>query len=256
MTHPAVWAGFGRHAAAYERGRPDYPVEAVAWLAERLSLEPGRCVVDLGAGTGKLTRRLVATGARVVAVEPADGMRAELVRAVPGVEAIAGIAEELPLADASADAVTAAQSFHWFANERALAEIARVLRPGGRLGLVWNTRDLADPVQRALVELIEPLRTTEHSHVGSGWRAALEASTDFGPVEEERFANLQRVDADLLADRVGSVSFVAVLSAEERAPVLERARALAGGGELDLRYVTEVFAVERSDRGRTRLGTL
>jgi SAM-dependent methyltransferase len=130
---------FASVAGVYERARPEYPEAAVDWLASRLDLGPGRTVVDLAAGTGKLTRMLVPTRARVIAVEPVPEMLAELRRAAPEAQALQGTAEAIPLPDAGADAVTVAQAFHWFDPPRALREIARVLRPGGRLGLIWNT---------------------------------------------------------------------------------------------------------------------
>ena len=134
----AVRAGsFDSAAGLYERGRPPYPPAALDWL-----LPPGaRRVLDLGAGTGKLTRQLVARGLDVVAVEPLDGMRAELARAVPGARVLAGSAERIPLADGAVDAVLAAQAWHWVDPARAVPEVARVLAPGGTLGLVWNERD-------------------------------------------------------------------------------------------------------------------
>ena len=140
-----VALGFDSTAAAYERGRPDYPPAAVEALVEALAIGPASTVVDLGAGTGKLTRLLVPTGARVVAVEPLAGMRAELATAVRGVEVLDGTAEAMPLGDGRADAVVAAQAFHWFADHQSLSEIHRVLRPGGGLGLVWNVRDQSVP---------------------------------------------------------------------------------------------------------------
>src|SRR5947208_10781774 len=120
-VHPAA-AGFARAAGVYERARPEYPPEAVAWLVDRLDLPPGRVVVDVAAGTGKLTRLLVPSGARVVAVEPLAEMRAQLEEAVPSVEALEGTAEALPLADDFADAVTVAAAFHWFRAAEALPE--------------------------------------------------------------------------------------------------------------------------------------
>ncbi len=140
-VHHAAAQGFGAAAEAYQRARPDYPAVLADWLHDELDLAPGRVVVDLGAGTGKFTPFLRATGARVVAVEPVEAMRAALVAAHPDVEALAGEAERLPLADASVDAIVCAQSFHWFARPAALAEMRRVLKPGGALGLVWNVRD-------------------------------------------------------------------------------------------------------------------
>ena len=128
---------FGAEAAAYERGRPSYPPEAIDWL-----LPPdARDVLDLGAGTGKLTTRLVERGLGVVAVDPIPEMLELLSNSLPDTPALLGTAEEIPLPDDSVDAVLVAQAWHWFDPERAVKEVARVLRPGGRLGLVWNTRD-------------------------------------------------------------------------------------------------------------------
>lgn len=154
--HPAT-RGFAA-AGVYERGRPGYPAAAVQRMVERLELRPGRTVLDLAAGTGKLTRLLVPTGANVIAVEPLLEMRAELERRVPRVAALAGTAERIPLDDAYVDAVTVASAFHWFDAERALREIRRVLRPGGGVALLWNARDERDPVQAALTGIVAPLR--------------------------------------------------------------------------------------------------
>ena len=143
-------ASFGSVADVYDRARPGYPDEAVRWLVG----DAPRRVLDLAAGTGKLTRSLVAAGHDVVAVEPAEEMLAHLRAAVPAAEALVGTAEAIPLPDASVDAVTVAQAFHWFDPPAALREIARVLRPDGALGLVWNTRDEREPWVRRLGELI------------------------------------------------------------------------------------------------------
>jgi SAM-dependent methyltransferase len=226
---------------SYERARPDYPAGGVEWLRERLGLGPGRTVVDLAAGTGKLTRMLVPTGATVIAIEPVDEMRAQLERAVPDAQALAGVAERMPLPDDSADAVTAAQAFHWFASDESLDEIARVLRPSGALGLIWNTRDEADPLQKRISELIEPKRGDEQTHVGEGWRAVVDRHPRFGPVEERHFSHEQVLDTDDLVERVRSVSFVAVLPEPEQAEVLDRVRELAGEGPVRLPYVTKAY---------------
>ena len=132
--------GFQAGAEAYERGRPGYPTDAVDALTDALGVGPGATVVDLAAGTGKLTRLLVPSGATVIAIEPVDAMRRTLAAMLPRVPVVAGTAESMPLRDGSAGAVVAAQAFHWFDGEAALAEIHRVLAPGGRLGLVWNVR--------------------------------------------------------------------------------------------------------------------
>src|SRR6516162_10656140 len=141
---------FGSAAAAYERGRPSYPPEAINWLLPR----GARQVLDLGAGTGKLTTRLVERGLEVVAVDPIPDMLEVLGKSLPDTPALLGTAEEIPLPDDSVDAVLVAQAWHWVDPERAIPEVARVLRPGGRLGLVWNTRDARLGWVRELGEII------------------------------------------------------------------------------------------------------
>ena len=177
----ASLAGYARSAAAYERGRPGYPPAAVDFLAARLRLGPGRTVVDLAAGTGKLTRPLLATGAEVVAVEPVAEMRAAL---PAGARAVDGTAEEMPLDTGSADAVAVAQAFHWFDGDAALAEIHRVLRPGGALALVWNRRRMDDPLNQAIEELLAPYRGHRSALHTDDWQRAFEDTKLFGPLEE------------------------------------------------------------------------
>jgi SAM-dependent methyltransferase len=234
--HRAAAEGFSRSAEAYERGRPDYPDAAIAYLVELL--RPGATVLDLAAGTGKLTRPLVAAGLRVVAVEPVAEMRA----ALPG--ALDGTAEAIPLGDGSVDAVTVGQAFHWFDGDAALAEIARVLRPGGLLALVWNKRVDTDPLNQAIEELVAPYRGDTPGHRGP-WRAAFERTSAFTPLEEAAFEHPVVQDADSLEARVGSISFIAALDPGERAGVLERARAIAGDGEVTIPYRTEVLTCRR-----------
>jgi ubiquinone/menaquinone biosynthesis C-methylase UbiE len=181
-------------------------------------------VVDVGAGTGKLTRDLVPTGARVVAVEPLAEMLEQLAAAVPEAEALAGSAEELPLEDGSADAVVAASAFHWFDPDRALPEIHRVLKPGGALATLGNGRDLSDPLQQQIQEIVGPYLPAPGAL--RGWVAVLEASPLFGPIERFETAHEQRFDAEGLAERMATVSYVARLPEDERAEVLARLRAL------------------------------
>jgi SAM-dependent methyltransferase len=234
-------------AELYERARPEYPDAAVAFLASRLGLGPGRVVVDLGAGTGKLTRRLVPTGARVVAVEPLAEMREQLARVVPEAEALEGTAEALPLEDGSADAFTVGQAFHWFDAERASAEIARVLRPGGALALLWNIRDLSDELQARLNELLRPARRDTPSEHEQPWRAVLAASPLYGPVEERSFPWVQAHTTQELVDRIASVSFVARLEAGPREELLAQIRAEVDGlpQPFDFHYRTDVLVFPR-----------
>ena len=141
-------------AAEYKRYRPDYPEEALRWAADRLGLARGARVLDLGAGTGKLTRGLVALGFDVVAVEPGAPMLDQLRKAVPEADALEGPAESIPLPDASVDAAFAGQAYHWFDRDRAVPDIHRVIREEGGLALLWNWWDERDPLQRELGELI------------------------------------------------------------------------------------------------------
>ncbi len=240
---PIAAAGFGSAAEVYERARPSYPEEAVAWLVERTALGPGRTVLDVGAGTGKLTRLLVSSGARVVAVEPIVEMRA----LIPGAEAVDGTAEELPFADGAADVITVAQAFHWFDHDRALPELHRVLRPGGALVLVWNMRDLDDPLQRGVEDLLAPIRGETPLQQTGYWRGPLERSPLFGPGEVRQFRYVQRFTADDLCDRVRSTSFVAAMSPVDRDSLLVRVRALAHGLDepFPFPYLTEVHVYPR-----------
>ena len=239
--HPAAAAGFARSADAYERGRPGYPDDAVDALVAAL---PGRDVVDLAAGTGKLTRALVARGCTVVAAEPVAAMRAAI---APPARTVAGTAEATGLPTASADGVTVAQAFHWFDGPRALAEIHRVLRPGGVLALIWNRRRMEDPLQQRIEALLGPHRGRVPAHRSDSWRAALADSPHFGPAREATFANEQVLDADGLVDRFGSVSFVASMPEGEREPLLGEVRALAVGGAVTLRYAVELALATRRD---------
>jgi SAM-dependent methyltransferase len=245
-VHDAARRGFERQAEAYERGRPEYPAPATTWLAAELGLGPGRTVVDVGAGTGKLTRSLVPSGATVIAVEPVAAMRGVLERELPGVSALEGAAESLPLDDGAADAVVAGQAFHWFDGPVALAEFHRVLRPGRRLGLIWNHRDRRQPLQRAIDELTESHRGSTPS-LGSGkWHAALDGSALFRRVSERKIPFELTLDPDTFVDRIGSVSFIAALDDERRGDLLERVRQLAAEHPEPWSYVAEVYVFERT----------
>jgi SAM-dependent methyltransferase len=182
VTDPRVApqaARFGDVADRYERARPLYPHAALSELASRCGLHAGTPVVDVGAGTGKLTRQLVALGADVVAVEPAAGMRRRLEVAVPGARTLDGTAEDIPLPDASVEIVTAGQAFHWFDTRRALDEIARVLRPAGWLALLWNERPESGWAA-GLWDLRWQLTGAARTYPGEGWPEVLAADERFG----------------------------------------------------------------------------
>jgi ubiquinone/menaquinone biosynthesis C-methylase UbiE len=221
-VHRAAQEGFSREAASYGRGRPEYPQQLVAWLQQALQLGPGGRVVDLGAGTGKFTRLLLQTGASVVAIEPVDAMRAQLLQNFPGVTALAATAQAMPLAEASVDAVVCAQAFHWFASHEALQEIARVLRPGGKLGLVWNVRDESVDWVAELTRIMAPHEgDTPRFHSGD-WRR-LFPSEKFSQLQETTVAHQHVGKAQaVIVDRVLSVSFIAALPPQARAHVAEQ----------------------------------
>jgi SAM-dependent methyltransferase len=240
-VHPTASAGFSRAAAAYERGRPGYPQSALSWLARELGLRPGVTVVDLAAGTGKLTRALLPTGATVVAVEPVAEMRA----LIEGTEAVEGRADAMPFPGEWADAVTVGQAFHWFATPEALGEIHRVLRPGGGLALIWNRRDLADPLQRAIEELIAPLAGEVSRLWGGFWREPFDRTELFGPFAEASFDHVQELDEQGLVDRVLSTSYVATAPAGRQRDIETKLRELAAAGPVRLPYVTRALVTRR-----------
>jgi ubiquinone/menaquinone biosynthesis C-methylase UbiE len=205
-------SSFAGVAAEYERGRPGYPREAIEWL---LGSEP-REVLDVGAGTGKLTAALLAAGHRVTAVEPLAQMRAILTASLPHAQTLAGSAERLPLPDASVDAVVVGAAFHWFDQGAALAEAVRVLRPPGVLGLLGNGFDTSMPWVAALREILGPPAIQRPGH----WPSAEELGRNFADVREREFAHEQRVDRARLRDLACSRSSVATMAEDERAATL------------------------------------
>lgn len=243
--------GFGAGAAAYERGRPGYPDDAVAWLAERLGIGPDRDVLDLAAGTGKFTRLLVPLGARLCAVEPVAAMRTQFATAVPEVPVVAGTADAIPFPDARFHAVTVAQAFHWFDRPEVAAEIGRVLRPGGGLGLVFNERDTREPWVAELSRLIrwdERARWQVPYTVETDWAARIpELGGPFGPVARYDTTYRQDVDPETLVSRVLSTSYIAAKPEAEQAALADRVRALAEtlGPRFELPYVTVAYATRR-----------
>jgi SAM-dependent methyltransferase len=239
--HPAT-RGFAA-ADVYERGRPDYPAAAIARIVEKLELRPGRTVLDLAAGTGKLTRLLVPSGANVVAVEPVREMRAELERRVPAVAVLAGTAEHIPLADGWVNAITVGQAFHWFKADDALREMRRVLQPGGGVALVWNARDERDPLQSALSAIIDPLESDTPRRRERDWKTMLAESGLFERCERKLFEHEQVVDEQGVVDRVVSISFIAASPKAVRDDVEAQVRALVrdAGQSIRLPYMTEVY---------------
>jgi SAM-dependent methyltransferase len=238
--HDRYRLSFDSVADVYERSRPEYAPDALAWIARRLRLDR---VLDLGAGTGKLTRQLMALGADVVAVEPGGEMRAILARAVAGVDVRAGSAEEIPLEDASVDAITVAQAFHWFRVNEALREMHRVLRPGGGFALLWNEWDEEDALMRALNEVVNTLRP-QGTHGGRHYEA-LQESELFGPREEQSFHHADEVPAAVAVERVSSVSALAAAETPDRERALAEVRKIVGAGTVRFPMLTKVYIADR-----------
>lgn len=248
-VHPAA-RSFGGVAEAYERGRPLFPPVVVDHMVSTLGLRPGRRVLDLAAGTGKLTRDLLASGAEVVAVEPSAGMREVFHRVLPDVPILDGSAEAIPLDDASVHAITVAQAFHWFDPEPAFAEMRRVLQADGRVVLVWNVRDGADPVGTASEHIVDRHRGATPSHRVLDLAGAIAASP-FEQIGLREWPWSHDVDEQTFLDRFLSVSVVAALPPDERAAVTTELRTLfathEAGGMVSLDYTsqTHVLALRR-----------
>lgn len=235
---PEPALSFGSVARAYDRGRPGYPREAATWLTSDQPLS----VLELGAGTGKLTEHLIELGHDVHATDPDPRMLGRLTERFPELRVSQTGAEEIPAPDASFDVVIAAQCYHWFDKERALPEIARVLRRGGRLSLVWNVRDERIPWVKRLGNLIG-----RQEMAGAGPDEALEESPYFGPVEEEIFKHWQVVDRESIQDLVRSRSNVATLPPEAREAKVAEVLAFyddygRGMDGMQLPYVTRCYS--------------
>lgn len=242
--HARRASSFGAQAAAYAEHRPDYPATAIDWVLDGLTTTK---VLDLAAGTGKLTESLVDRGYDVTAVEPDPAMLAELRGRYPLVEALTGTAEEIPLPDASVDAVFVGQAFHWFDVPRALAEIGRVLRPGGVLGMLWNYED--DRVD--WVVEYEKLVSTGVSR-GTAQNPFPDNHPVFGTFEQELFDHSVRRTAEGVAAMVATHSHMLVATDEERTAALDRlvaylkSRPETADGEFDLPMRTITVRAHRS----------
>jgi SAM-dependent methyltransferase len=254
--HDAAARGFQAAADLYERARPGYEDAAVARLAAELRLSPAGLLLELGAGTGKLTRPLGARGARIVALEPVAAMRSVFVSVLPGVPVVGAVAEALPFISGRFDAVVAGQAFHWFDPDLSLREIHRVLRPRGRLGLIWNVRDESVPWLAALSRLID-------AYVGEGpsqrtvvWKSAFVDSPWFGPLRKATYRTDQHTDPEGVVDRVASISYVAALPEPEREEVAAQVRLLLadhpdtrGQDQVTISHRTDVYWADRLGTG-------
>jgi SAM-dependent methyltransferase len=249
-VHEVASSGFGAEADAYERSRPSYPADAVAWIVDALDISPARVVADVAAGTGKFTRLLAPSGAWLVAVEPVEEMRARL----PSMPTVGATAEALPFADGSLDAITVAQAFHWFDAAAALEEFHRVLRPGGRVALVWNARDRSVPWVDEVWSIMDRVEKRAPWRAHDEWRESAFVDTPwFAPLHEATFRHEQILSPSDVVERVRSVSHVAVLPPERQRAVLDEVRTLlrddpatAGREEVALPYRVDAFWTERN----------
>lgn len=254
---PRAVSGFSATAAAYDRVRPTYPAAAVAALAAALGVDGGATVLDLAAGTGKLTAPLLAIAGTVVAVDPSAPMLDVLRARLPAARALIGTAEAIPLPDAAVDAVFVGEALHWFAVDRAAHELARVLRPTGGLGLLWNrlrTDATADPRVVAIRGLVTPARVAAGPFPAQGveaWGPPLVAGGFAPPRRLDVAPHVQRVSAADFLALVGTWSWIVNLQPAARAPLLQRARALVGAAAVTLTHDVECWVVERAAPDRS-----
>lgn len=226
-VHQVAQQGFGAGAETYQRSRPSYPPDAVAWLVESLRIGPDATVLDVAAGTGIFTRLLAPHGAHLIAVEPVEAMRRLLTATVRGVPVVSGTAEAMAFAGGTADAITVAQAFHWFDVEKALSEFHRVLRPGGRLGLLWNTRDRSVDWVDALWSIVDRYERDAPWGDQNQWRERKFVETPwFDPLHEATFRHEHVLTPELVVERMRGVSHVAVLQSAEQQVVADEARAV------------------------------
>ena len=251
VGHDQLSTSFGAQASAYEAGRPDYPREAVAWMLEPVSAQAQPAVADVGAGTGKLTRVALAVGAQVTAIDPDPDMLDALRTAVPDVPTHVGTAENLPLPDASQDAVILGQAWHWVEPVAGSLEVARVLRPGGVLGLIWNIRDESTPWLRRLTEIMRASRAERV--LADGHPVVAEP---FGPLEQEQWTWVRPMTRQKLLDMARSRSYVITASDDERARIEDGLAELfdevgaVDDAVVDLPYVTRAYRAIRPSRAQ------
>lgn len=240
--------GYQAGGGDYERSRPGYPEAAVDLVVEELGLDHRSRVLELAAGTGKLTRMLSDRFAELIAVEPVPEMHRRLSAAVPAVPVIAAVAEAVPLRDRSVDGALVATAFHWFRGEQALPEIARVLRPRGALALLWNNPDRSTAWVADVWQAVDEHRGATPGNLDQAWRTSFDGDQSFEPLQERTFVHEVEMTPDDLVARVSSISFIAALPPPARRGVQERVRTvaaehpqLAGRPSFPLPYRTSVF---------------
>lgn len=253
-VHRAAATGFADGADIYAASRPAYPAEALDWLRDRMGIGPDSSVVEVGAGTGLFTRLLLETGAKVLATDPVAEMLVHLAATVPGVATAIATAEALPIAAGSVDAVICATAFHWFATPQVLAEFRRVLRPGGRLGLIWNVRDHQVPWVRRLSEITDRYQDDAPRQKSQAWRVVFPAPGFTSLRETTMRYDHVGTPEEVIIGRTLSTSFIAALPDDRRATLIDEVHAmiaatpeLAGKDKVHFPYVTRAYDCRRID---------
>jgi SAM-dependent methyltransferase len=252
--HKSAASGYQSAANAYERGRPDYAPELLDWLRDDLLISRQSHCVDLGAGTGKFTARLTQLSQNITAIEPVAAMREKLLVRLPSAKALNGTAEKIPLPDQSIDALLVAQAFHWFATAQSVAGINRVLKPGGRLGLVWNVRDENVDWVAEITKIITPYEGDAPRYYKGDWKKVFPAP-GFSPLETKQFQHHHTGHPnDVIINRFMSVSFIAAQDAATQQKIEDDIRdliqthpALKGKETISFPYVTECFWCTKTD---------
>ena len=253
-VHHAAATGFAEGADVYAASRPTYPGEALDWLRDRMGIGPDSSVVEVGAGTGLFTRLLLETGAKVLATDPVAEMLVHLAATVPGVATAIATAEALPIAAGSVDAVICATAFHWFATPQVLAEFRRVLRPGGRHGLIWNVRDHQVPWVRRLSEITDRYQDDAPRQKSQAWRGVFPAPGFTSLRETTMRYDHVGTPEEVIVGRTLSTSFIAALPDDRRTALVDEVRALiaatpdlARKSEVRFPYVTRAYDCRRVD---------
>ena len=250
--HQAASKGYQTAGDSYDKGRPEYPEEAIQFLVRELDITNGKSILDLGAGTGKFTKLIAQTGANVIAVEPVEGMRKKFSELLPLIPISSGTAESIPLEASSIDTVVVAQAFHWFNGEKALSEIFRVLKPNGKLGLIWNARDESIDWVSKLTDIIDPHEKGAPRYKYGIWKKAFLTTTLFSPLSEKQFRYVQKGPPEMIVNRVASISFISALDAPAKSLTLSKVNTLlethpqtSGNKEVELPYRTDVFITSK-----------
>ena len=252
--HPAVQKGFTLGAELYQQVRPNYPSEVTIWLQDRLHLDNTKIVIDLGSGTGKFLPYLLQTQANIIAVEPVPAMIQQLQEKYPAVQCLQALSDQLPLKDQSVNAITCAQSFHWFSNIETLTEMHRVLAPEGYLGLIWNQRDITVDWVKAIADEIAPLEGDTPRYHSEKWKQVFENQQLFKFIGLEQFQLKHHGTVEqVVSKRLLSTSFIAAMSEAEQQRLKVRLEqivfdytGLTAQDEIDFPYTTFAYAFQKN----------